>query len=279
MTEPLPRVQTLAGGPGRAPVLQTLAADALGDQDRVEEIFAGRLSGVLVTEAFEPGRMAALVAWLDAHPGDWGPLQAAPFPGLTYGAVLLTCAPDLVAYTEKAAALKRGLSLAGFDPGEVFLGLLGRLRGGAPVAPPRSAAGQDYAPVTIKRLAPGQGVAIHSEQAEWPAMSAMKAELASPIHQLSTYAPMATGQGGGELLLYHLPPEGQRPSLEGLSAERAHQVLAAFGLTVVRPRVGDLLLFDGGRFNHQVTACKSGERWTIGGFLARGADRVLRLWS
>ena len=279
MTDPLPRVETLARGEGQAPDLRVLACDALEDRDWVDPIFAGDLSGLLVTGAFAPDRMAALVAWLDTHPGEWGPLAAAPFPGLTYGAVLLTCPPDLVAYTEKAAALRRGLALAGFDPGDTFLELLTRLRGGALVAPPRSAAGRDYAPVTVKRLAPGQGVAIHSEQAQWPAMQEMKAGLAAPIHQLSTYAPMAVGQGGGELLLYHLPPEGRRPSLEGVSPERTHQMLAAFGLTVVRPRVGDLLLFDGGRFNHQVTPCPRDERWTIGGFLARGNDGVLRLWS
>jgi hypothetical protein len=49
---------------------------------------------------------------------------------------------------------------------------------------------------------------------------------------------------------------------------------------VLRPGVGDLLVFDGGRHYHEVTRVAGRARWTLGGFLALGRDhRSIYFWS
>ena len=154
-----------------------------------------------------------------------------------------------------------------------LLALLGRLAG-APVEVPEEG-GQTYAAVTIRRLPPGLEVAVHSERWAWPSMGWHRARL-TPRWHLSFYLPLNALPDGGELELFHRPAEGQ--SLEGLSPAAARDRLAAFGTTTLRPGPGDLLLFDGGRFNHRVCPSTT-ERWTLGGFAGRDAAGKLWVWS
>ncbi|MCB9780024.1 MAG: 2OG-Fe(II) oxygenase [Alphaproteobacteria bacterium] len=270
-------------GPGEAPSLEVREAGALGEEDLLARVFAGELGGVVVRGGLSGEEAAAVVHRLRTAPGRSGPVQAHPFPGWTYGAVLVVSAPDLGEYLDRAEGLDE--ALAGLSVGPRIAGLWRALGGGRDVATPTHQ-GRSYAPLTVRALAPGQGVSVHSERDDWPSMAGL-AGLIGGRGQLSTYMPLALcaaegqggGEGGGELRVFHRPPPGQEPAMEGRREADAEAALAAFGVTVVRPAVGDLLVFDGGRFNHRVTPCTAGERWTIGAFLAQSADGRRWAWS
>lgn len=275
---PSPRVEHPVQGDGQPPDVHLLSATAFDGADHLGDLLDGRLGALLLTGAFNPDALAQVVAWLLANPGPAGPHDSAPFPGQTWGDLLVLAAPDRDRYHQRADQLRELFTQAPLDLPSRFRALLTAAGGGVAVDTPEDPNGRLYAPLTVRRLPPGQSVGIHSERSDWPAMVHLHASLQGGS-QLSCYAPLALGQGGGQLELYHRPPKGARPDLGGRSDDDVHTQLATFGLTVLRPRVGDLLVFDGGRFNHRVPPATSGERWTAGGFLGRGAGGERWLWS
>ena len=97
--------------------------------------------------------------------------------------------------------------------------------------------------------------------------------------QLSFYLPLQTAEAGGELVLFHPPPPDARRAMEQLPFARAHEALEPHGFTAVPVGVGDLIMFDGGRWNHRVTTVRGDRtRWTIGGFAAPGPSQLFH-WS
>lgn len=271
------RVQVLAEGAGQAPSFEVLAPGELDGSDRFGRMLAGELGGVILTGLFTEAEAAAVVRGLRSNPGDSGPLDAAPFPGSTWGQVLVV-SRDLGHYLRRARGLEAALAALGVDLGGRIQGGLTALGGGRPVQAPPAEGGQTYAPLTVRALPAGLSIGIHSERADWPSMAGLVGRI-DPHRQLSSYVTLAKGQGGGELRIFHRPPPGREPALDRLSPEEGRRALAAFGLTAVRPAVGDLLLFDGGRYNHEVTANTAGERWTVGCFASQGADGARWAWS
>jgi len=257
---------------GEAPrLLERTPATLAAEVGLLPAIFAGEVSGVIVRGFLSPETCARVRADVEGSPMQ--ALDAAPFPGVTYGAVLVVSPPDRVRYHQEAASLTRALAPSGVV-GQL-VDAFDRIGGVASTSVPGG-----YAPVTVRILRPGQEVTAHSERVDWPSMQALK-PLLDPETTLSFYVPLATSDDGGELVIYHRPPDGERPAIEGKPPETTNALLAAFGETRVRPGVGDLLLFDGGRFNHRVTPVgERGERWTLGGFagLDRGG-RTVWIWS
>lgn len=237
-----------------------------GEVGALAALWAGEIDGLWLKGALSLEAVAALRAAAAELPARSAP----PFPGTTHGSVLIVT-PDRARYFEDAARLRACMESLGLHA--PLLALLGRLAG-APVEVPEEG-GQTYAAVTIRRLPPGLEVAVHSERWAWPSMGWHRARL-TPRWHLSFYLPLNALPDGGELELFHRPAEGQ--SLEGLSPAAARDRLAAFGTTTLRPGPGDLLLFDGGRFNHRVCP-SSAERWTLGGFAGRDAAGKLWVWS
>ncbi len=273
-----PRVEVVRTGEGQAPELAVLAADAPATHDLLSAIAAGELGGVLITGAFDPVALAALVAHLEAHPGPAGPLRSKHFPGITWGQVLVISPPDRAGYHERAADLRALLADGPCDIEAAYLTTLGVAADGARVAVPADATGRPYAGLTIRALPPGVEIAVHSEYSTWPSMADLADRLLVDGHQLSTYAPLLTPADGGVLQVFHRPPPGRQPAVDRLAPDAAIAALSEFGLTLVRPRPGDLLVFDGTRYNHRVLASASDTRWTVGGFIGRGPQRWL-LWS
>ncbi|RME23813.1 MAG: 2OG-Fe(II) oxygenase [Deltaproteobacteria bacterium] len=273
-----PRVEVAATGEGRAPAIAVLPAADLGPRDLLAAIAAEELGGVVITGAFDPGELAALVAHLEAHPGPAGPLRSAHFPGITWGQLLVLSPPDRVGYHERAADLRALLATAPLDIEQRFLAGLARAAGGRRVAVPTDAAGRPYAGLTVRALPPGVEIAVHSETGTWPSMADLVEGLLVDGHQLSTYAPLVVPPDGGVLQVFHRPPPGRQPPVDRLPHDAAIDALTSFGLTRVRPRPGDLLIFDGSRYNHRVLASAAGTRWTAGGFVGRGPEGWL-LWS
>ncbi len=243
------------------PLLQPAAPGAL------EKLWGGRCHGLNRPGLFTVTELAELQQLLKARIPE---RHAQPFPGTTFGSVLIVT-DDRQRYFQDARALRCLLEEHG---------LLQRLRAalsdltGHPVKTPDEE-GQSYAEVTVRRLPAGQEVAVHSERWEWPSMGWHRQQL-QPRWHLSFYLPMNPLADGGELELYHRPSQGM--DLGGLSAEQARQRLEVHGQSRWSPQPGELLIFDGGRFNHRVRPSSS-ERWTLGGFAGQDHDGQLWIWS
>ena len=233
----------------------------------LEKLWAGRCHGLSRPGLFSVAELAELQKALQARIPE---RHAQPFPGTTFGSVLIVT-EDRQRYFQDARALRELLEERG---------LLQRLRAalselaGHPIKTPEDE-GKSYAEVTIRRLPAGQEVAVHSERWAWPSMGWHRQKL-QPRWHLSFYLPMNPLPDGGELELYHRPPKGM--DLEGLSPEQARQRLDIHGHSRWAPQAGELLIFDGGRFNHRVCPSSS-ERWTLGGFAGRDQDGQLWIWS
>jgi hypothetical protein len=134
-------------------------------------------------------------------------------------------------------------------------------------------------------LVPGGAINLHCEL-ETRRFSTM-AEIGQMLDgqgQLSFYLPLQLPESGGELHVCHLrygEPSGASLDRMSRSDPRTVDYAESFGVTVPRPGVGDMLIFDAGRHFHRVTPVEgSTARWTIGGFLARSREgNRLHYWS
>ncbi|MFT5681368.1 MAG: hypothetical protein ACI8RZ_002274 [Myxococcota bacterium] len=260
-------------GSGSAPLLRTLPADQLADHDLIGDLLAGTLGGILVEGVFAPALAAGVVETLLHAPRDSGPVRAPPFPGISYGAILVLSEPDLVEYHRRGEALLSVLTAAGLPLVEQLSAMLTKLSGGQVVLTPPEAP----TPLTIRVFESGDGVGVHSERDDWPSMTGLRRRILGET-QLSCYTPLRQ-TAGGALHLYHRPPPGFAPEIGGMPDDAAAEALARFGFTEIRPAVGDLLIFDGGRYNHRVLPAQQGQRWTAGAFLAQGRDGQRYAWS
>ncbi len=261
----------MATSDARAPILERVPAGA-PRASLVPRLLEGAIDGFLLEGALTPD-----VAYAAAAAAAKVPARRSPrFPGDVFGALLLLSAPDLSDYFAAKQALEAALAETGAV--EAIHRALADAAQPLGAARPVHATGVPYAPVTVRSLPPGESIAVHSEQWEWEAMRHLRT-LVDPARHLSFYVPLAPADRGGDLIVYHRPTKP--PSIEGLPEERVHALLASYGESVWRPGLGDLLFFDGGRFNHRVTAVV-GEtsRVTIGGFAACSSDRAtLYTWS
>ncbi|HCH64798.1 MAG: hypothetical protein CL927_05780 [Deltaproteobacteria bacterium] len=250
-------------GTGRAPRVLEVSPAELGTSDMLAALLHDRLGAVLVRDALTDAR--DVVRHLLDHSGPAGPIAVPPFPGETWGHVLVLAQPHRQRYHACSTALQQIMHACSVNPLEVMQAQLERAAGQS-VRCPDGATGP-YVPATVRRLRPGQEVALHSEHDHWPSMSEVRSQ-ADTSMQLSCYTTLQTCTEGGEIILYHRPPAGEAPAVEGRSTAEVHGLLSPFGFTELLPRTGDLIIFGGGRYNHRVRPVVHGERWTLGGFLA-----------
>lgn len=256
----------------RAPVFHDVdPRDLAVPSDWLGKIFRDEIDGLVVRNALPTPLVEG--AWEGCR--RLAPIRAPAFPGHTYGSVLVV-ADTLDAYFEAADAVRSELEAAG-ALAQVLASLRG-LAGGAPVEVPTAADGRRYAALTVRVLEAGQDVAVHSEQWSWTSMEHLRT-LIDPSTHLSLYVPLVLPESGGELVVYHRPHAP--PRLDGLSPEQARAMLEPHGSTRWNPGAGDLLVFNGGRFNHRVVEVGGARpRVTLGGFAARSRDRTrVLLWS
>ena len=262
-------------GTGTAPrVLERAPTDRF-TSDLLADLLDDRLGAVVIRDALADASPVVTHLLTDAGPA--GPISVPPFPGETWGHVLVLAQPHRERYHAFSAALHDLMQARTPNPMDVMRAHLERAAGQS-VRCPVGAAGP-YVPVTVRRLQPGQEVALHSEHDHWPSMDEVRRQ-ADTSMQLSCYTTLQTCTEGGEIVLYHRPPAGQAPLVEGRSTPEVHRLLAPFGFTEILPRTGDLIVFGGGRYNHRVRPVVRGERWTMGGFLAPARQRGgYLIWS
>ena len=274
-------------------------ADTVGElSDALWSIYQGELDLLVLQNAVDPAWMAQAVARAEAERErfPWTPQEDPKKPHDAQMMVLgQTLTPvsgfdiDMARYHAQAAAFRGALGelFGGPHAGDGFearvVALLSTLSGGREVFSPPAADGAGrYSPATIRKLPPGCHIPVHCGNffLESPGYAHLRQTVAV-LDQLSYFLPMQTPEAGGELLVYDLTwgdpatPKMQRVDMfDPLAIETwDHQRFA--------PQVGDLLLFDGGRYFHKVSHVEgSRPRWTIGGFVGFTQDheRVV-YWS
>jgi len=269
-------------------LLEVDSADLGAHADSLSEIFAGRLTGMVIRHAFPSEAVARVVARLER--ADFG-LQSQPathFKGQTYGHVLIVGDRELGDYFREAARFRdacKDLFAAAPDFQTQVERLLLAVGGGRTVSVPHGPDGSSYAPATIRGLHAGGQIDLHceNETVEFPSMW----HLSGLIHarnQLSYYVMLGLPQAGGELVIHNARfAEGPGEQLARMerTGSAALEALAPYGQLTPRTDVGDLIVFDSGRHFHRVTEVIGPRiRWTMGGFLARALDdRAVYYWS
>ncbi|HCH62916.1 MAG: hypothetical protein CL927_01755 [Deltaproteobacteria bacterium] len=261
--------------------------------DSLVEMLDMRLTGVIVREAFPKAALQAAVAHLSATPapvrawdircfGDREPETQDPrYAGFSFGMSLTNSFADLSLYLASSAQMVAALPEL-FGGSYDFLAELQRILSviaGRPVAPMPAPNGATYAPVSARRLLEGATLTIHrgNEFFDWPSNHDL-VQRVDTRDQISFFTPLQPPPAGGALHIYpgYFPPP-QREHLEVKSARELAEADRQMQVTVLNPEAGDLVVFDGGRYLHRVTAAHGGERWTIGGFVCPTPDAE-RVW-
>lgn len=247
------------------------------------EIIAGQRLGVIVRSVFDPALLAFVVAELER--GALTATRVEHYGGRQYGRALVISPDDLTEYFAESQRVRdvfaRLFAPAGYEPRiREVLSLLGP---GNDVVPPTSRTGEMYGPTTIRVLGQGGAIDLHceNETARFPAMKDLGPRIRE---QVSFYIPLALPEEGGELHIYGARFDAAAgASLARMDRKRAETIRFAEsrGDIVARPGVGDMIIFDAGRYYHRVTPVVGPcARWTMGGFVAPAVDRsALYYWA
>lgn len=260
---------------------------AIHDQDGLDLL--------IVKQAVPAARCRALVADFasDPHQWPWTPQEDRDIRKPQMIVVGRTATPvvgddhfDLPAYLACAEGFRAGLErLAGPDGRTLedeISDVMHRLSGGRDVRCPRAPDGREYAGATVRMLPPGHGIPVHC--GNYFLGTPGYEELAPQIlleDQLSFFMPLATPRAGGTLRVYDLSwGDPQTPTTEDEPYD-GPAIAEGFPYQEFAPEVGDLLLFDGGRWYHDVSTIEGPiPRWTMGGFLGLTPDRSAWMrWS
>lgn len=255
-------------------ILDFPARDASDHGDTVAALVEGRLDVALVRAALAPDSCAAALATLDAAGQRLTGVPIFPAGSPNRDVRLLGTmiaptelsprGPELEAYRDAARSFEAACAeLFGEAPGFAarIATLLSALAAGRAASVPRFEDGAPYTAATLRRMPPGSGAPPHRDNnPSGPAYARLRA-LCDLNPQLSYYIPLAVPRLGGELQV-------GTPEL-------------ASGAELLAPQAGDMILFPGSRFEHQVLRVEAAPtRVTIGGFCALSADhRALHFWS
>ncbi|MBK7859931.1 MAG: 2OG-Fe(II) oxygenase [Archangiaceae bacterium] len=264
------------------------ARELTAQKDAMLGVVERRMTGFIVRHALAPELVSSFLEQAKREPPPFPVFPSKHFTGRTIGQVLVVSEANLESYFASAAKLRGALESLGGACARLerrFVELFTALAGGLAVRPPADRTGRPYGPFTARELVPGGFIAPHceNETLRFPSMAELGGKL-DPATQLSFYVPLQLPEAGGELELSgaeHGKGFGaelgslDRTTPSTLAALKAHHV------ATLSPGVGDLLVFDAGRFFHQVTKVEGTRpRWTLGGFLAPSRARdTLYYWG
>ena len=272
------------------------ARDLAAVADTLDAMLDMRLTGVIIREALPAAALRIAVERLQATPppvrpwdircfGDREPETQDPrYAGFSFGMSLTNSFEDLSLYLDSSAQMVTALPTL-FGPGVDVLTELQRVLSvlaGRPVLSTPAPNGATYAPVSVRRLLEGATLTIHrgNEFFDWPSNHDLVTRI-DTRDQISFFTPLLPSPEGGALHVYpgYFTPE-QRADLETCTSVELAAADRQMDVVVLQPNPGDLVVFDGGRYLHRVTAARGGERWTMGGFLCPtpSADHVL-MWA
>jgi hapalindole-type alkaloid chlorinase len=155
--------------------------------------------------------------------------------------------------------------------------------GERPVAVARARDGRSYGTATIRLLEPGCDLLVHCGNYfyTWDSYAELQ-PLLDTSQQLSFFVVLRAPEAGGELAVFDADyTRDDYPRDEATGMWDGDAIERDFPATIVRPEVGDMILFDGGRYFHRIRTVEGQRsRLTLGGFLAFSVDhrRVLH-WA
>jgi hypothetical protein len=259
------------------------AADLSTHSQSLQDIHAGRLNLLIIRNAFPAAKLATLAERLTARTP---PIHRKPFPekfrAWFLAGDLDMARPDLTDYDDDVASFEQlgpALFEGLFSLTDCIESALGAIAGGLPVARPKTAKGPAYLPICIKEVQSEGYIPAHceNEQLLRPPYQHLRPQLDQST-LMAYYAPVQLPEGGGELVVYALKWSDLDPKYVTNARSEVSGLLPKCERVLVRPQPGDLLVFDGGRFFHEVAVVRGKTtRWTMGGFtgLSAARDRVL----
>ncbi|APR79831.1 Hypothetical protein A7982_05178 [Minicystis rosea] len=260
----------------------------VSDVDRcsgaLQELYDRTLVAVIVRGVFSTAVMADVVDRLERGEIELPRINPPVFKGHVLGRPLVAADETLTNYLDDAERFRTGCkALFGAPVDERVQQVLAGLAGGRPVVVPTAEDGRSYLAATIRVLVEGDRLPLHYENETFknPVMKRLGPSL-DRASLLSYYIPMAMPDGGGELRIYPIDClEGGDSLIHRLGGDdKARPLFEERGFDVLRPGVGDMLVFDGGRLYHEVTPVRGRARWTMGGFFAPSSDhRRICFWS
>ncbi len=266
-------------------IVRTVHADL--PADGLCELLDGDRVGLVVEGAFDRDHLASAVERLEdpAAGFEWTPQQhwdASVDQFVLLGESLTPNmgrpdGPDAEHYLAAAARFRRDSArvFAEFDLEEALVRTVAPLAGGRPLRAATAPDGRLYTPATIRRLPTGTAIPMHCGGffLETPAYAHLR-DVLDITGQLSWFVPLQTPEAGGHLQVTDLA--WQDPAVPRLEEGfwDAPAIHATRECTSVVPQVGDMVVFDGGRWFHHVSPVVGPRtRWTVGGFLGLTKDR------
>jgi hypothetical protein len=275
--------------PAERPFMRFLTidlADVARFPDAIRQMYDGTLGGLVIRNVYSPEFMDEVMARLAVRDADF-PRTSFParFKAHFYGRCLDGSDPLLDEYLQDAARFRDGLApvFSGGAPFEARMEEMFRaLAGGRAVQLPRFTDGRAYTPATIRILLEGGQIGTHcgNEAATRPAYTHLNTRI-DPHDQISFFLTLQAPLGGGELIVYSLRWSDIDASRIVGGRTQVDDLLRDAEWLPVRTGPGDLLLFDGGRYFHRVSAVEGSRiRWTIGGFMMFSlGGETLYYWS
>jgi hypothetical protein len=279
--------------------------------DAIVEMLTGVRRGILVRGAFPPEACERLASGLEAMRNDRGKFEPfyVPIPHerhqtgepilsdsdpLVYGSLIfgtpliLATKGNIDHYLKNACWFREAFERVwaekpGFE--ERFVDVLRRLAGGRRVEPPRAASGEPFSPLHIKGIEAQGGLAIHcgNETHNRELLEILRKHIDIEVGQISYLVLLRKPQSGGELRVYGLnwsTPDGQRVQESNRTSPETISLCDSYGHDDLDPDVGDVIVFDGGRYYHRVNEVRGTiSRWTGQGFLALSHDHgTIHYW-
>lgn len=251
----------------------------IGDYpEGIKDICDRQIDGLIVENFLSQEDVSKVVSQLTPQE----PSPDSPFGNvLVYGSPLCV-ANDLTKYSEKAVDFSqycRQIFSGGVDFETRLVEVLGAMSGGRSVELPNTPDGSPYTPGTMRVLEPGQTIGWHFENMFFEASGYQDlSTIIEPEGHLAYILVLSAADAGGEIILYDVewsetkwaegkPGEMNRNAL--VEGKPITSVMKERDKMPISPKAGSLIVFDGGKILHSVSAVQgSRRRITLSGFLA-----------
>ncbi len=251
-----------------------------------ESIFDSKQSGIIIKDFLSKEEIATFFINMDKYSHELT-LWRMGHIIKTLGGGLQEAGANLAAYFNHTPILKQEVNkLFGFDFDKRVIEVFQKLSNGLPVEIAKLSETQHFAGCNIRVAEPDKdGIPEHVGLEFFEQHASLKylKDLVDISGQLSFFSPLQLPQSGGDLRLYKIMFEDMPKEIkESKKGYRAVQKFVRHQKTqLIKPGVGDLLIFNGGHIWHRVTKVIGPKpRMTVGGFanFSSNRDKIL-LWS
>lgn len=250
-----------------------------------KEIYNHNIDGILIRNVVSATAANRAVAALE-HPDC--PLEkfrmGSSFIGHCYGLGLDRSQGDLNSYFDVAKrSIERLNVLSEFRAlVEPVIQVVERLTANLPVITPVGPDARSYLPYNFRCFPAGGLIPAHIEveQLGRPSYRHLRS-LLDQRTLISFFLTLQTSEQGGDITLHDLQWSDIGPENFYNGHTQLEPLLKHRKSLTIKPNVGDLLVFNGGCFAHEVTRVIGNQhRWTMGGFLAPSLDHTkVFLWT